>query len=94
MHWIALQPLPEPARSEADAGQAAQGTQAASVGDGLPVLADADALTALGWWALQFTPRVTLLAEAVLMEVQSSERLFGGQQMLAQRIVHEARIAA
>ena len=70
MHWIALQPLPEPARSEADSGQAAQDTQATSAGDGSPALADA--LTALGWWALQFTPKVARIdgegeAEGVLV---------------------------
>lgn len=41
-----------------------------------------DAATALGWWALQFTPRVALLEQAVLLEVSASERLFGGRQPL------------
>ena len=39
---------------------------------------------ALGVWALQFTPRVTLLEEAVLAEVQASTRLFGGLEVLRQ----------
>jgi len=39
---------------------------------------------ALGVWALQFTPRVTLLEEAVLAEVQASARLFGGLEVLRQ----------
>ena len=46
MHWIALQPQPEPA------GPA-----------GL-----ADVWTALGWWALQFTPQVVRLDDAVLLD--------------------------
>ncbi len=40
----------------------------------------------LALWALQFTPRVTLLDEAVLMEVQASLRLFGGAGELAARV--------
>ncbi len=36
----------------------------------------------LAWWALQFTPRVALLEDAVVMEVQASERLFGGADAL------------
>lgn len=55
--------------------------------DGPPVL---DALH-LGWWALQFTPRVALLESAVVLEVQSSERLFGGATALRQRITQEAQ---
>lgn len=45
----------------------------------------------LGWWALQFTPRVALLEDAVVLEVQASERLFGGARVLRERIVNEAR---
>jgi protein ImuB len=37
----------------------------------------------LAWWALQFTPRVALLEDAVVMEVQASERLFGGAEALS-----------
>lgn len=93
MHWIALQPLPEPSRSEGDAGQALPGTQMASAGGGLPVML-ADALTALGWWVLQFTPKVAQVntaeegeAEGVLvMEVSASERLFGGRKPILRRI--------
>jgi protein ImuB len=40
--------------------------------------------TSLGIWALQFTPRVTLLEEAVLAEVQASAGLFGGLEPLRQ----------
>lgn len=44
----------------------------------------------LGWWALQFTPRVALLGDAVVLEVQASERLFGGAGALRQRITEGA----
>lgn len=36
-------------------------------------------LQALGWWALQFTPRVCVMEGAVLMELQGSVRLLGGE---------------
>lgn len=37
---------------------------------------------ARGWWALRFTPRVALLDEALLLEVGSTERLWGGRAAL------------
>jgi protein ImuB len=43
-------------------------------------------LQALSWWALQFSPRVTVLEGAVLVEVQASERLFGGRKALLGRV--------
>jgi protein ImuB len=46
-------------------------------------------LQALSWWALQFSPRVTVLEGAVLVEVQASERLFGGRRALLGRIRQE-----
>lgn len=46
---------------------------------------------ALATWALQFTPRVALADEAVLMEVAASVRLFGGRRALRDRVFHEAR---
>lgn len=48
-----------------------------------------DALS-LVWWALQFTPRVALLDEGVVMEVQASQRLFGGSQSLKRLVVQGA----
>ncbi len=53
--------------------------------DGEPPVADAT--TALGWWALQFTPKVARLEQAVLLEVSTSERLFGGRQTLVDHIL-------
>lgn len=71
MHWIAL-PLPwrdEPATSPADTGAAAA--------------AGKMALAAAGWWALRFTPRVALVdGDTVLLEVSTTERLWGGRDAL------------
>jgi protein ImuB len=41
---------------------------------------------ALAVWALQFTPRVAIAEEAVLLEVAASLRLFGGQVALRERL--------
>lgn len=70
MHWIALQPRPET-------------VPAAGQGDA-PVLTEP--LRALGWWALQYTPRVTLLGDVVLLEVSGSVRLWGGLVALLHQI--------
>lgn len=45
----------------------------------------------LAWWALQFSPRVCLLEEAVLLELSSCLRLFGGLRALHERIQREGR---
>ncbi|MCX7239901.1 MAG: DNA polymerase Y family protein [Burkholderiales bacterium] len=45
-----------------------------------------DAATALGWWALQFTPLVAQVEAALVLEVSASERLFGGRAALAARL--------
>lgn len=47
------------------------------------------ALRAVATWALQFTPRVAMASDAVLMEVMASTRLFGGQRALRDRVVQE-----
>jgi len=85
MHWIALRPLHEPPGAVTDtfdvAGRA-DGIAAPATSQTL-----ADDLQALGWGALRFTPRVALQepAQAVLLEVSASERLFGGhRQLIAQ----------
>jgi protein ImuB len=61
----------------------------------IPAPAPATALDAqhLAWWCLQFTPRVALLEEAVVMEWQASERLFGGQRTLLRQLATGAREA-
>ncbi len=53
--------------------------------------AQADALMALGWWGLQFTPRVAQREQAVVLEVSASERLFGGRQPLLDHLFGAAR---
>jgi protein ImuB len=65
MHWIALQPGPEPAPVTS--------TSTAELG------ALVDVPTALAWWALQFTPMVARVDVCLLLEVSGSERLFGGR---------------
>ena len=47
------------------------------------------ALQALAIWALQFTPRVAVADEAVVMELAASVRLFGGWHALCDRVVSE-----
>ena len=42
-------------------------------------------------WGLQFSPRVALQAEAVLIELAASERLFGGRAALRARIAREGQ---
>lgn len=49
-----------------------------------------DQLHGLATWALQFTPRVATVDEAVVMEVEASARLFGGKRALRDRVVHES----
>jgi protein ImuB len=41
---------------------------------------------ALGWWALQYTPRVAWMDEALLLEVSACERLWGGKLALMRQI--------
>lgn len=47
-------------------------------------LADGD--TALGWWALQFTPKVVRVDDVLLLELSASERLWGGRSALLRHI--------
>lgn len=74
--WIALR---APAPSET--------SQASPPHDAAP---HAPEQLALAWWALQFSPRVCVEQEAVLLEVQDSLRLFGGQRALLQRVRAQA----
>ena len=60
-------------------------------GDPSAVLADTGAA---GWWALRFTPRVVLVDdEAVLLEISTTERLWGGRDALL-ALVREAWVQA
>ena len=59
MLWLAL--LCDPPRTTPDPGADAVAPATAPAG--------ASQQLAIGWWALQFTPRVALREEAVLLEV-------------------------
>lgn len=45
-----------------------------------------DPATALGWWALQFTPKVARVGDALLLELSASERLWGGRVALLRQL--------
>lgn len=49
-----------------------------------PALSDPGA--ALGWWALQFTPKVARVGDALLLELSASERLWGGRAALLRQL--------
>lgn len=48
-----------------------------------------DERTAWGWRALQFTPRVAQVDEALLLEVSASEKLWGGRKPLLRLLLKE-----
>lgn len=48
-----------------------------------------EALRGVATWALQFTPKVAISEDAVLIEVEASVRLFGGKRALRDRVVQE-----
>lgn len=89
MHWIALQPRHEATPPHGTAGPPVAAEPAEGLATSTDPQALADELQALGWWALRFTPRVALqeLAQAVLLEVSSSERLFGGRRPLIAQLL-------
>ena len=70
MHWIALRPLLDGAPPEQN--------------DSGQTLCDP--LLALGWWALQYTPKVALVDQSLVLEVSASERLWGGPKQLLRHI--------
>lgn len=81
MQWIALQWPPEAVPAPCPAAVAtttAPGQEPRRAPD-----------EALGWWALQFTPRVAQVDEVLLLEVSASLRLWGGLRALGQRIEAE-----
>jgi protein ImuB len=83
MRWIALQALAfEPSYRAGSDNRHDPGFQPAG-------LTGVALQRALGAIALGFTPRVTLLDEAVLMEVSCSLRLFGGLRRLAALLEQE-----
>lgn len=84
-HWLALRPRTDSTQTDAP-GAGSPRADGAQVGSGQP-----SPQQQLAWWALQFTPRVCLLEEAVLLEVSSCLRLFGGLRNLHERIQREGR---
>ncbi|WP_310385371.1 DNA polymerase Y family protein [Roseateles sp.] len=75
MHWLALLPSPPQPSSDESPTCSADPEQS---------------LQALAWWALQFSPKVARLEEAVVLEVAASLRLFGGADALHERVLGTA----
>jgi protein ImuB len=78
MHWIALQPLPD-----VSTAPSSPTTEVLS-----------DPLVALGWWALQYTPKVAQVEDALVLEVSASERLWGGGAALCRHIYTQKKPVA
>ena len=53
-----------------------------------------DAATALGWWALRYTPKVARVGDVVLLEVSASARLWGGLPSLVQHVLESNKPVA
>ncbi len=70
MYWLSL--IPGPAEDASGAAPDAA----------LVAAHAADRQQTLAWWALQFTPRVACLEDAVVFEASASLRLFGGERAL------------
>ena len=82
MQWIALRWQPEAVEAAAAAVEAVEAPPPSAPGAAPAVLSD----EALGWWALQFTPRVAWLDEALVVEVSACERLWGGHRQLLRQM--------
>ena len=100
MHWIAW-PCPQSVEPRPPAAHApgVAGAEPSLHAHALPGGAPAAATTwqtvqgAEAWWALRFTPRVALVDEALLLEVSTTERLWGGRAaLLAQLQAHAPAI--
>ena len=82
---------PQKARLAADIGSRAG--DAIAPGDRMYWIAllpsHEDERCAWGWRALQFTPRVAQVDEALLLEASASLRLWGGRKRLLRRLFHE-----
>jgi protein ImuB len=90
LHWIALLPgSPAPGHeAKASDQQGSEHVDDTAQPAAIPLVLST---LHLSWWALQFTPRVASLENAVVLEVKASERLFGGAAALRERIVNEAQ---
>ena len=82
MHWIALRPTPD--APPACVVPNVSGVPSELAPPQAPTLADA--LAAWAWHALQFTPLVAQVDGVLVLEVSSSERLFGGRHQLLQQL--------
>jgi len=81
MLWIALAPPPPSLEAKAEAEVVPD------------LIADAGALLqALAWAMLQFSPRVCLVEQAVLLEVEASLRLFHGKRDLVRAVQQQAAL--
>ena len=95
MHWIAW-PCPQPVEPRPPSAHApgVAGAEPSLHAHALPGGAPAAATTwqtvqgAEAWWALRFTPRVALVDEALLLEVSTTERLWGGRAALLAMVVN------
>lgn len=103
MHWIAwpcpqsVEPRPPAAHTAGVAGAepSAPVPRLPSGGPGATCAAPAwqTVQGAEAWWALRFTPRVARVDEALLLEVSTTERLWGGRAaLLAQLQAHAPAI--
>ena len=106
MHWIALRLPPEPPHSaegrpsSAEEGLTPGATGASGASGGPAAAADgggdalADDITALGWWALQFTPKVALLegSEAEGEREKESEGEGGCKSLLVLEVSASERL--
>lgn len=82
MHWLALLLCPPPSGATALPGLAAVRQQEQQHQH----QHQQQQQQALAWLALQFSPRVAQLEEAVVLEVEASLRLFGGARALHRRL--------
>ena len=81
MHWLAWR---LPLTAEIGATPSSASTTAVAAANSAALRA------ALGWWALRFTPNVAVLDEALLLDVESAERLWGGRAALRKLLLEHA----
>ena len=86
MHWIALLWPPEARMAEGMAEDAVAELQPVPPRPEGLASAEPGMREALGWWALGFTPRAAWVDEALLLEVSTSLRFWGGWKALLRRI--------
>lgn len=90
MHWIAWPSLPSCELSSASGYSAPADAVAGMRAEGPSVIANVTLPDADAWWALRFTPRVARVDEALLLEVSTTERLWGGRAALLDQLLASA----